>query len=76
MSKSRIQRSEIPIRTYDDDLIVIVPKVGRKGITVVAFGRDVLSLSPEEAYTIGGALMEHATECGYDYDTGQTHPVS
>ena len=72
-SKSRLQRSEV--RAGEEDLIVVFPQhPGRELIRVMGIGAD-WHLSPEEAYAIGNSIVEHAIECGYDPETGETHPV-
>ncbi len=76
MVESRLQSSEIPLYEFGGGPVVIEPvHPGRKAITVEKAGRKLLKLSPEEAYTIGASLIDHAEECGFDYDTGETRDV-
>lgn len=71
---SRLQKSSVPLRAFVQDIAVILPEEGRERITMVLEGY-VFGFSPEEAYSLGSALVEHGQECGYDPDTGETTPV-
>jgi hypothetical protein len=78
---SRLQRSEIHLKDVREDKIVIEPTGDtynrpRRSVIALRFpGPPAVLLSPEEAHTIGSALVEHALECGYDPGTGETKPV-
>ena len=76
MPKSKLQHSEIPLRK---GLITVEPGgEPRRSEIQLQFnvgGLKLYKLSPEEAYTLGSSLVDHAEECGYDPDTGETSEV-
>lgn len=83
MPKSRLQRSEINLESTLATA-VITPEDGRTSVRLnIGYGYGVNSqrlvnypLTPEDAYALGRSLTEHALECGYDPDTGETHPIT
>jgi hypothetical protein len=74
---SRLQHTEVPLGDFEGGWVVIEPG-GEPHRSLIQLqhttGPYLLRLSPEEAYVIGSSLVEHATECGFDYDTGKTTP--
>lgn len=73
MGVSRLQRSEVVLGGYGRAIITPVHP-GRKEI-VVTVPWERMRITPEEAYALGDSLIEHAKECGYDEDTGETREV-
>lgn len=78
-TQSSLQHSEIPLRDFDRGLVWIEPAGKPRRSTIQlqfqVAGLHLFTFSPEEAYTIGASLIEHAKECGYDEDTGDTGEV-
>lgn len=77
MKKSRLQHTEIPLSDFEDGHAAIEPAEARSKIQLQFLqktkgGLTLVDLSPEEAHSIGSSLTEHAKECGYDPDTGET----
>jgi len=76
--KSRLQHSEIPLRDFQSGWVIVEPGGEPRRSVVQLQTNDVNArlaltrLSPEEAYAVGLSLIEHAKECGYDEDTGET----
>lgn len=76
MPESKLQRSEIKL---DSTLAIAVltPEDGRSFVRLnIGIGYGVgeqklvnYPLTPEDAYCLGSALVEHAKECGYDPET-------
>lgn len=68
---SKLQETEIPLGDSGGGPAYIRPVYrGRDRITLSLKG-VTLSVSPEEAFTIGQSLVEHAVECGCDPDDGE-----
>lgn len=83
MPESRLQHTEIPLYERPETAEgqrrghVWIEPAGdpyRSVIQVQILDGDLNlhELTPEEAYVIGRSLMEHAEECGFDYNTGET----
>ena len=79
MPESRLQRSEIKLESTLA-MAVITPE-GQRASVRLNIGRGYgvdnqrlvnYPLTPEDAYALGSSLVEHAIECGYDEDTGET----
>lgn len=79
----KLLKSEIPLYAENSGLecrtrgrVVVTPVFSRgDGIRVeVLEGREAkrFVISPEEAFTIGQTLVEHAIECGCDPDDGES----
>jgi hypothetical protein len=73
MPESKLQRSEIKLESTLA-MAVITPEDNRSYIQAnIGIGYGVndqrlvnYPLTPEDAYILGSALVEHAVECGYD----------
>lgn len=78
MPQSRLQHNEIPLREFGPGFVIMEPAVGRTKVQLqlVGHGLRFCELSPDEAYAVGSSLVEHALECGYDPDTGETYLVA
>lgn len=78
MSKSRLQRSRVPLYDFDSMVAVVEPngdaygQPRRSSIALRLPGPPTVRLSPDEAHALGSSLVAHAEECGYDPDTGET----
>lgn len=76
VAKSRLQRSEIYLSDVSEGVVVVEPRANRAEIQLQlnTDGLKLYRISPEEAHALGSSLVEHARECGYDPDTGETKP--
>jgi len=79
MAEGKLQRSEIKLEGTLA-MAVITPEDDRRYVRLnIGPGYGVneqrlvnYPLVPEDAHALGQALTEHALECGYDPDTGDT----
>ena len=65
---SRLQETELYL---DLGTGTVRPEPGREHISVELGHNPALLLTPEDAFVIGKALIEHAVECGCDPDHGE-----
>jgi hypothetical protein len=84
VKKSKLQHTEIPLYAEETGSLappvrgfVIIKPAGDPYRSIIQLqinfdGLRLYDLSPEEAHLIGSSLVEHAGECGYDEETGET----